>query len=47
MKKNIKMIVIVLLIYTYSVLALSSLKDMDQLIAHFDKTLNGLSAVIL
>ena len=44
MKKSIKVIVIILLIYIYPILGLSSLKDMDQLVAHFDKTLNGLSA---
>ena len=44
MKKNIKVIIIVLLIYIYPILTFSSLEDMDQLIGHFDKTLNGLSA---
>ncbi len=44
MKKNIKMMIIISLIYTYSTLGYASLKEIDQLITHFDKTLNGLSA---
>ena len=44
MKKNIKVMIIALLIYIYPVLGLTSLEDMNQLVVHFDKTLNGLSA---
>ena len=44
MKKNIKMIIIILLIYLHPALGSASLEEMDQLITHFDKTLNGLSA---
>ena len=44
MKKNIKMIIIVSLIYIYPTIVSASLEEMDKLITYFDKTLNGLSA---
>ena len=44
MKKNMKIMIIVLLVHIYPVSGLTSLEDMNQLIVHFDKTLNGLSA---
>ena len=44
MRKKIRMVIVVLLIYLYPSLGAASLEEIDQLITHFDKTLNSLSA---